>query len=79
MLLAGKWLLRKLSAPVFHESRRRLLYVQDAPFLCFLIDTGAEVSILPASHKDKRLPSSRTLEAANTTPINVYGERSKTL
>ncbi|ROT82930.1 Gag-Pol polyprotein [Penaeus vannamei] len=29
--------------------------------------------------RDKRLPSSRTLEAANTSPINTYGERSRTL
>jgi len=80
LLLAGKRLPRKLSAPVFREPRRRLLYVRDASStLRFLIDTGAEVSLLPASHKDKRLPSSRTLEAANATPINVYCERSETL
>ncbi|XP_069984616.1 germ cell nuclear acidic protein-like [Penaeus vannamei] len=29
--------------------------------------------------RDKRFPSSRTLEAANTSPINTYGERSRTL
>ncbi|ROT73079.1 transposon Ty3-G gap-Pol polyprotein [Penaeus vannamei] len=75
-----KRLPRKLSAPVFREPRRRLLYVRDASSsLCFLIDTGAEVSLLLASHKDKRLTSSRTLETANATPINVYGERSETL
>ncbi|ROT62928.1 Gag-Pol polyprotein [Penaeus vannamei] len=39
----------------------------------------AEVSLLPASHRDKRFPSSRTLEAANTSPINTYGERSRIL
>ncbi|ROT69406.1 Gag-Pol polyprotein [Penaeus vannamei] len=41
--------------------------------------TRAEVSLLPASHRDKRFPSSRSLEAANTSPINTYGERSRTL
>ncbi|ROT81776.1 gag-pol polyprotein [Penaeus vannamei] len=77
---SGKRLPRELSAPVFREPRRRLLYVRDASSsLRFLIDTGAEVSLLPASHKDKHLPSSRALEAANATPINVYGERSETL
>ncbi|ROT67192.1 reverse transcriptase [Penaeus vannamei] len=71
---------RKLCAPVFRGPRRRLLYVRDASSsLCFLVDTGAEVSLFPASHRDKRFPSSRTLEAANTSPINTYGERSRTL
>ncbi|XP_069995035.1 uncharacterized protein [Penaeus vannamei] len=70
----------KLGAPVFRGPRRRLLYIRDASSsLRFLVDTGAEVSLLPASHRDKRLPSSRTLEAANTSPINTYGERSRTL
>ncbi|ROT64270.1 gag-pol polyprotein [Penaeus vannamei] len=71
---------RKLGAPVFRGPRRFLLYVRDASSsLRFLVDTGAEVSLLPASHRDKRFPSSRTLEAANTSPINTYGERSRTL
>ncbi|XP_069971722.1 uncharacterized protein [Penaeus vannamei] len=71
---------RKLGAPVFRGPRRRLLYAQyAASSLRFLVDTGAEVSLLPASHRDKRFPSSRTLEAANTSPINTYGERSRTL
>lgn len=71
---------RKLGAPVFRGPRRCLLYVRDASSsLRFLVDTGAEVSLLPASHRDKRFPSSRTLEATNTSPINTYGERSRTL
>ncbi|ROT74961.1 hypothetical protein C7M84_006527 [Penaeus vannamei] len=76
---ARKRIPRKLSAPVFREPRRRLLYVWDASSsLCFLIDTGPEVSLLPASHKDKRLPFSCALEAANATPIKVHGKRSET-
>ncbi|ROT78754.1 reverse transcriptase [Penaeus vannamei] len=71
---------RKLGAPVLRGPRRRLLYVRDASSsLRFLVDTGADVSLLPASHRDKRFPSSRTLEAANTLPINTYGESSRTL
>ncbi|XP_069979451.1 uncharacterized protein [Penaeus vannamei] len=70
----------KLGAPIFCGPRRRLLYIRDASSsLRFLADTGAEVSLLPASQRDKRLPSSCTLEAANTSPINTYGERSRTL
>ncbi|ROT61806.1 Gag-Pol polyprotein [Penaeus vannamei] len=71
---------QKLGALVFRGPRRCLLYVRDASSsLRFLVDTGAEVSLLPASHRDKRFPSSHTLEAANTSPINTYGERSRTL
>ncbi|XP_027213289.1 uncharacterized protein [Penaeus vannamei] len=71
---------RKLGAPVFCGPLKHLLYVRDASSsLRFLVDTGAEVSLLPASHRDKRFPSSHTLEAANTSPINTYGEHSRTL
>ncbi|ROT84128.1 putative uncharacterized protein K02A2.6-like [Penaeus vannamei] len=71
---------RKLDAPVFRGPRRRLLYVRDASSsLRFLVDTGAKVSLFPASHRDKRFPSSRTLEAANTSPIYTCGERSRAL
>ncbi|XP_037774361.1 uncharacterized protein LOC119570859 [Penaeus monodon] len=59
---------------------RRLLYVRDnnSP-LQFLVDIGAEVSLIPASYKDRQLPASCTLEAANYSPINVYSEHSLTL
>ncbi|XP_069999420.1 uncharacterized protein [Penaeus vannamei] len=58
---------------------RLSLHVREASSsLRFLVDTGAKVSLLPASHRDKRF-SSRILEAVNTSPINTYGERSRTL
>lgn len=42
----------------------------------YLIDTGADVSILPASFKLKlKQPDSYTLFAANGTPIRTYGKR----
>ncbi|XP_037794221.1 uncharacterized protein LOC119589708 [Penaeus monodon] len=40
---------------------------------------GVEVSLIPVTHSDKHLLTSRTLEAANCSPINVYGEHSMTL
>ena len=45
----------------------------------FLVDTGAEISILPASLRDRSAPSELQLFAANNTKINTYGERRLTL
>lgn len=54
--------------------RWHLLYACDKnSYLQFLVDTEAEVSLIPASREDKLLPTSGTLEAANF-PINIYGE-----
>ena len=42
----------------------------------FLVDTGAEVSVLPASTLDKRTgPSERNLSAANGSLIRTFGSR----
>lgn len=74
------------SAPLEAASRSarhptRLFFVTDQNSkLRFLVDTGAEVSILPVPpsiHPSKRQPC--TLQAANKTPIATYGERSLTL
>ncbi|XP_011859683.1 PREDICTED: uncharacterized protein LOC105557124, partial [Vollenhovia emeryi] len=45
----------------------------------FLVDTGAEISILPASLRDKNTPSELKLFAANNTVIDTFGERLLTL
>ncbi len=48
-----------------HQSSRR-----------FLVDSGAEVSVIPASTEDKRNhPRGHPLTAANGTQINTYGSR----
>ena len=48
--------------------------------LRFLIDTGAEVSLLPPSISERQRPHKGfTLQAANNTPIATYGKRSLTL
>ncbi|KAF2350423.1 Reverse transcriptase domain, partial [Trinorchestia longiramus] len=46
--------------------------------LSFLIDTGAEVRIIPATTTDRRRQIQRYLQAANGTNIPVYGEKSIT-
>ncbi|UYV83881.1 hypothetical protein LAZ67_X000498 [Cordylochernes scorpioides] len=42
----------------------------------FLLDTGAEISVLPPRPEDRRRgPTKFTLTAANNSPIKTYGER----
>ena len=46
----------------------------------FLIDTGAQVSVIPASFIDRRTGATSTsLQAANGTSITTYGERHTSL
>ena len=46
----------------------------------FLIDTGAEISVLPATANDRRHgQKGRSLAAANGTSIQSYGQRSLSL
>ena len=40
----------------------------------FLVDTGAEVSVLPPAVINKRKPSAFALQAVNKSPISTYGE-----
>nr|XP_054920602.1 uncharacterized protein LOC129381617 [Dermacentor andersoni] len=46
---------------------------------CFLVDTGAEVSVVPASPADRKRPCAAPLEALNNTTIPTYGQRSLSL
>jgi len=55
--------------------RRLFIYDPDLD-LWFLIDTGADVSIVPARHRDRVVKDSFKLYAANGTIIDTYGERS---
>ena len=58
----------------------RLFYVTDHTLgLQFLIDTGAQVSVVPPSPKDRPSPHPLTLQAVNGTTIRTYGTRSLTL
>ncbi|GFS98901.1 transposon Ty3-I Gag-Pol polyprotein [Trichonephila clavipes] len=55
-----------------HISRH--LFIKDkSSNIAFLIDTGSDVSVLPASISQKRKGNSiQQLSVANTSPINVY-------
>ena len=45
----------------------------------FLVDTGAEVSVVTPTAADRKYRQELTLQAANSTPITTYGSRSLTL
>ena len=62
------------SAPGLLPSR--LFYVTDrSNGFRFLVDTGAEVSVLPPSATDrKHRRDSLTLQAVNDSPIATYGD-----
>lgn len=59
---------------------RRLFHVADhTTGQKFLIDTGAQVSVLPAARSERTLPAILYLQAVNGTRIPVYAQRSLTL
>ena len=59
----------------------RLFYVSDRVCgLRFLVDTGAEVSVLSPSRTERKFPkASLTLQAVNGSPIQTFGTGSLTL
>ena len=60
-----------------HHNLSRLLYVRDFNNdLMFLVDTGAEVSVIPPPHRHSLTPSPYTLHAANNTVIKTFGQKS---
>ena len=63
--------------PGQHHNCSRLLYVRDFNNdLMFLVDTGAEVSVIPPPHQHSLTPSPYTLHAANNTVIRTFGQKS---
>lgn len=80
---AGKRLHQELNATEIpgSENKSRLFFVTDrVTGTRFLVDTGAEVSILPFSSTSRnRKESSIQLQAVNHSPIPTYGEQSMTL
>ena len=62
---------------LYHLEDKKCFYVQDRRNgRQYLVDTGAEFSILPASPEDKRLVTPvEALEAANGSSVPVFGRR----
>ena len=81
MFLVGKrpgQSLAATSAP--GPSPSRLFYVTDRNSgLRFLVDTGAEASVIPPTRTDRKQQDGPGLQAVNGTPIATYGRRSLTL
>lgn len=64
-------------AQVSGQSACQLLYVWDrSTGHKFLVDTGAQVSVFPASSCDRRKEATEPLIAANGSRINTYGTKS---
>ena len=67
-----------MTAGVQHGSR--LFYIRDKNTgYLFLVDTGAQISVIPPDPKKNSKPSSYTLQAANGSKIETYGEIALTL
>nr|VZH98641.1 unnamed protein product [Spirometra erinaceieuropaei] len=68
------------ATPAAGQSRpSRLFCISDkSSDLRFLVDTGAEISVIPPSRRHHFKPSQFSLQAANSTTINTYGQRSLT-
>ncbi|UYV66485.1 hypothetical protein LAZ67_4001849 [Cordylochernes scorpioides] len=60
-----------------HNNKSHRLFITDyRNKISFLLDTGAEISVLPPRPEDRRRgPTKFTLTAANNSPIKTYGER----
>ena len=58
----------------------RLFHITDCiSGMQFLIDTGADISVIPPSPLERKHPQTLRLEAVNHTPIQTYGTRLLTL
>ena len=67
-------------AQVTGQNQCRLLYVWDrSSGHKFLVDTGAQVSVFPASPHDRRRQKGEPLVAANSSKIDTFGKRTISL
>ncbi|BHF61467.1 hypothetical protein SprV_0100444100 [Sparganum proliferum] len=80
---AGKPVSQRIDATVFsgYSGSGRTFYVCDiATRRRFLVDTGAQISVVPPTAADRRFPSRGLhLQAANCSPIPTFGSLSLTL
>ena len=72
----GKRTGQNLVAQVSGQSQRHLLYVWDRNSGHKLfVDTGAQVSVFPASAHERRSQKTEPLIAANGSTIDTFGKR----
>lgn len=69
-----------MATPASGQTKARLFYIVDRQTnMRFLVDTGAEISVIPPSPQERTSASSITLQAANGTHISTFGQRSLTI
>ncbi|KAG8174595.1 hypothetical protein JTE90_006043 [Oedothorax gibbosus] len=75
-ICSGKLTGPSLEGTSDHGQPKRLFLVDKSTGLCFLIDTGAEISIVPpqTSQERNRPPGKMKLFAANGASIPTFGE-----
>ncbi|GFY31665.1 hypothetical protein TNCV_4199761 [Trichonephila clavipes] len=61
-----------MATTALRRNCRRLFIRDRRTNVTFLIDTGSDVSIIPATKTQRQNNSQMTLSAANTSPIHVY-------
>ncbi|XP_077485401.1 uncharacterized protein LOC144095600 [Amblyomma americanum] len=67
---------RVTSAPALPDSHPSVFFLSDRERGArFLVDTGAEVSVVPASPADRKRPCAAPLQAVNNKTIPTYGQR----
>ena len=72
----GQHLVAQVAGP--HQSH--LLYVCDCDTgLKFLVDTGAQVSVFPATPQERRVQKTEPLIAANSSSIDTFGTKTISL
>ena len=68
------------TSPAGSSTTSRLFYITYHTIgTCFLVDTGADVSVIPSSAAEKRKPASMILQAVKKSAISICGEKSMTL
>ncbi|GBM04010.1 Transposon Ty3-I Gag-Pol polyprotein [Araneus ventricosus] len=71
---------RRIDATCSLPQTSRRLFIRDRiSNISFLVDTGSDVSLIPANTYQKRNSSQQTLFAANSSTINVYGQKTLSL
>ncbi|GBN91385.1 hypothetical protein AVEN_138373-1 [Araneus ventricosus] len=78
--MAGKRNQQRITAAHSLPKESRRLFIRDRiTNITFLVDTGSDVSLIPANVYQKRNSSQQTLLAANSSNINVYGQKTLSL
>ncbi|GFW07497.1 transposon Ty3-G Gag-Pol polyprotein [Trichonephila clavipes] len=80
MHMAVKRIQQRLKATYSLPKESRRLFIRDRTTnISFLVDSGSDVSLIRANVYQKRNASQQILFAANSSAINVYGQKTLTV